>query len=400
MSAPTRILVIDDDRILQKVLQRVLRQEGADVLLASDGHAGLAAAREHHPQLVLCDWNMEGMDGLEVCRRFKSDPELASLFFILLTSRSALTDRVTGLDAGADDFLAKPVEPAELSARVRAGMRLFESNRRLRELSQDLERQKRLLEEEMARAAEYVISILPASIEGPIATESLFLPSQKLGGDCYDFYWLDDDHFVFYMLDVSGHGLAAALPSISIYNLLRSSALAPELRSQPAEVLEALNSFFQMGRQNEQYFTIWYGVYQTSKRTLRYASAGHPPCLLLTTAGNPGSPLLELKTNGLPIGLFEDAMYLERSIHVDAGSVLYLYTDGIYESLEAARSGEDTGGPSWDFAAFSSLLQSTTRGTVPTLEELIATIRLQAGCSHFNDDVSLMQIRFPSDPRT
>jgi sigma-B regulation protein RsbU (phosphoserine phosphatase) len=66
MSPPTRILLIDDDRILQKVLQRVLKKEGADVLLASDGPSGLAMAREHHPQVVLCDWNMDGMDGLEV----------------------------------------------------------------------------------------------------------------------------------------------------------------------------------------------------------------------------------------------------------------------------------------------------------------------------------------------
>jgi sigma-B regulation protein RsbU (phosphoserine phosphatase) len=390
MSPATRILLIDDDRILQQVLQRVLNREGAEVVLASDGPGGLAAARGHHPQLVLCDWNMEGMDGLEVCRRFKADPDLSNVFFILLTSRSALEDRVAGLDSGADDFLAKPVEPAELTARVRAGMRLYESNRSLRQLSRDLDQQKQLLEEEMARAAEYVISILPTSIDGPIATESLFLPSQKLGGDCYDFYWLDDDHFVFYMLDVSGHGLAAALPSISIYNLLRSSALSKEIRSHPEKVLEALNSFFQMGRQNQQYFTIWYGVYQPSSQTLNFASAGHPPCLLLSPMTRSGRSMKELKTNGLPIGLFDDAMYVGQSTQIEPGSLIYLYTDGIYETLTKAGHQPEA----WSFESFSRLMQSGAGSDPPKLEKVIATIQERSGVAHFNDDVSLMQVRF------
>jgi len=395
MSPPTRILLIDDDRILQKVLQRVLKKEGADVLLASDGPSGLAMAREHHPQVVLCDWNMDGMDGLEVCHHFKSDPELSNLFFILLTSRSGLEDRVAGLDSGADDFLAKPVEPAELTARVRSGMRQYESNQSLRQLSLDLDQQRRLLEEEMARAAEYVISILPASIDGPIATDSLFLPSQKLGGDCYDFYWLDEDHFIFYMLDVSGHGLAAALPSISIYNLLRSSALTKEILLQPEKVLASLNSFFQMGRQNEQYFTIWYGVYQPSSQTLRFASAGHPPCLLLSPFAPSGRSMQELKTNNLPIGLFEDATYVEQSTQIQPGSLIYLYTDGIYETM--GQAGPHQFGE-WTFKSFTELMLSTAASDPPALEKVMAAIKQTTGVLHFSDDVSLMRLSFRTAP--
>jgi sigma-B regulation protein RsbU (phosphoserine phosphatase) len=394
MSPPTRILLIDDDRILQQVLQRVLLREGAEVLLASDGPSGLAMAREDQPQVVLCDWNMDGMDGLEVCHRFKADPDLNNIFFILLTSRSGLEDRVAGLDSGADDFLAKPVEPAELTARVRAAMRQYESNQSLRQLSLDLDQQKRLLEEEMARAAEYVISILPTSIDGPIATDSLFLPSQKLGGDCYDFYWLDDDHFIFYMLDVSGHGLAAALPSISIYNLLRSSALSKEILIHPEKVLAALNSFFQMGRQNDQYFTIWYGVYQPSSQTLHFASAGHPPCLLLSPLAQSGRSMQELKTNSLPIGLFDDAMYVGQSTQIEPGSLIYLYTDGIYETMGEGwpQAGD------WNFKSFTRLMQSSAASDTPKLEKVIATIKQKTGVPHFSDDVSLMQIRFGAAP--
>ncbi|MCP9849415.1 PP2C family protein-serine/threonine phosphatase [Cyanobium sp. Morenito 9A2] len=389
MSGPMRLLLIDDDRILQLVLQRVLKREGAEVLLASDGRTGLAMAREHAPHLVLCDWNMEGMDGLEVCRHFKADPQLSAIFFILLTSRSEVKDQVMGLDAGADDFLTKPVEAAELTARVRAGMRLYESNQSLRELSLDLERQKRQLEEEMSRAADYVSSILPSSLKGPISIESLFLPSQRLGGDCYDFYWLDQDHFVVYMLDVSGHGLAAALPSISIHNLLRSNAIDSSIRCHPAQVLENLNAFFQMGQQNEQYFTIWYGVYRPTTRNLTYASAGHPPCFLLPGQAETGESIQQLKTNGMPIGLFEEVTYLEQVQSILPGSLIYLYTDGIYECLPS-----DNQRVTWDLDQFKNHLLATSLPEPPALPALLAEIRQLSGSPTFNDDVSLMQIRF------
>ncbi|MEA5443725.1 response regulator [Cyanobium gracile] len=155
MTASTRILLIDDDRVLQTVLERLLRREGADVLVASTGQEGLSLARRYLPQLVICDWCMAEMDGLEVCRTFKADPELAACFFILLTSRAGIQDRVAGLDAGADDFLIKPVDPGELNARVRSGLRLYESSRLLRVISQDLADQKRRLEDELSQAADW-----------------------------------------------------------------------------------------------------------------------------------------------------------------------------------------------------------------------------------------------------
>jgi sigma-B regulation protein RsbU (phosphoserine phosphatase) len=400
MTPATRILLIDDDRVLQTVLDRILRGQGAEVLVASSGRDGLALARRHHPQLVICDWCMAEMDGLEVCRTFKEDPELASIFFILLTSRGAIEDRVAGLDAGADDFLIKPVDSSELTARVRAGMRLYESNRQLREISQDLAAQKRRLEEELSSAADYVRSILPEPLEGEVAIDCLFLPSSQLGGDCLDFYWLDDQHLVMYVLDVSGHGLAAALPSISVHNLLRTQARLHQLNpagqspgnsngllQRPAEVLRYLNQLFQSSDQNSQYFTIWFGVFDISQGQLRYATAGHPPALLQATSANGDREWQELKAPGMPIGLFQEAVYEDRLVSITAPSQLVLYTDGMYEIPLAD-------GSLWDHISFRRLLQERFDSGRTGLAELVREIQSRCGVEHFPDDASAIRIRF------
>ena len=129
LSVPkVKILVIDDDRIIQLILKKTLQEQSYEVILASSGEQGIKQAYKYHPALIICDWLMDEMDGLEVCRRIKSDPYLSITFFILLTSRKAVEDRVEGLDTGADDFLVKPIEVSELKARVRSGLRLYQTN--------------------------------------------------------------------------------------------------------------------------------------------------------------------------------------------------------------------------------------------------------------------------------
>jgi len=141
-----KILVIDDDKVIQMILQKALQGQGYEVILASSGVMGVEEAHRHHPALIICDWQMDEMDGLEVCRLIKSEPTLSTAFFILVTGRTAIEDKVKGLDNGADDFLNKPIDVSELKARVRAGLRLYRSNQELKKLAQDLQIQKQLLE--------------------------------------------------------------------------------------------------------------------------------------------------------------------------------------------------------------------------------------------------------------
>ncbi len=146
-----KILIADDHSTIRLLLKKQLQPEGYEIAVATNGKEALQLAKELRPALIICDWMMPEMDGLEVCRQLKSDKELASTFFILLTAKGEITDRVEGLDAGADDFLSKPVEPSELLARVRAGIRLFNSQKELIKTNQKLSQTLRDLQHTQAQ---------------------------------------------------------------------------------------------------------------------------------------------------------------------------------------------------------------------------------------------------------
>jgi len=379
----SQILIIDDDTTIQIVLMRALEAQGYNVAIASDGKTGLALAQQLKPALIVCDWMMPGYDGLEVCRQVKADQNLSTTFFILLTSRVAIEDRIQGLDTGADDFLAKPIEINELQARVRAGLRLHL-------LSQDLQMQKQLLENELAEAASYVRSLLPDPLTGDVSIDSRFIPSSQLGGDCFDYFWLDPDYLAVYLLDVSGHGLGAALPSITVLNLLRSQSLPTVNFYQPHDVLRGLNETFQMDSQHDKYFTIWYGVYNRVKRQLTYASAGHPPAILILPSRPSGIPaddaFNKLGTPGIPIGMIPDANFVSDRCDIPIGSALYVYSDGIYDLPNALNQS------AWGLGAFLNLLVHNAHSM--GLDQILETVQSQSSSSNFSDDLSILKIVF------
>jgi phosphoserine phosphatase RsbU/P len=372
------ILIVDDDPVSQLMLKRILGQQGYRVEIAQNGREGVQKAQSLQPALVICDWMMPIMDGLEVCRFIKTHPQLCTSFFILLTSRTDLDDRIEGLNAGADEFLAKPINMNELKARVRAGLRLHQ-------LNQDLQAQKQALENELAEAVGYVRSLLPAPMQTPLQIESLFLPSRQLGGDCFDYFWLAPETLVIYLLDVSGHGLGAALPSVSVLNLLRSQSLQDVDYAEPGEVLTALNQAFQMSNHDNKYFTIWYGAYHLPTQTLTYASAGHPPALLWTAQG---SQCQHLKTPGFPVGLFSEADYTSRQCQIPPCSLMYVMSDGVYEISQPD-------GDIWGLDAFEALLQDNLAYYNQPLSQILSNIQASANATAFADDFSLLKIQFP-----
>jgi len=375
----TRILVIEDDSTMQTILQKALQSEGHTVDIASGGEAGLQKAHEKPPDLIICDWMMPIVDGLEVCRRVKADPKLSTTFFILLTARGSVEDRVHGLDTGADDFLTKPIEIPELQARVRAGLRLHQ-------MSEDLQTQKQLLEKELMEAAAYVQSLLPAPLNDRISIDSRFIPSSQLGGDCFDYSWLDPDYLSMYLLDVSGHGLGSALPSITVLNLLRSQSLPSVNFYQPHSVLRALNETFQMDDQNDKYFTIWYGVYNRVRRQLVYSSAGHPPAILVTPSSGGTVQIKKLKTPGMPIGMMPDEMYVSNRCDIPQDSLLYIFSDGIYDLPGQADL------PVWNFNTFTDLLANLQAAT--NLDVLLQEVHTLSQTTTLGDDLSILKVTF------
>jgi sigma-B regulation protein RsbU (phosphoserine phosphatase) len=374
----TQVLVIDDDPALRQLVQRSLTQQGYDVVAVDNGADGIQQAKAMRPAVILCDWMMPEVDGLEVCRQVKADANLAMTFFMLLTARADSQDRVQGFDSGADDFLAKPINLEELQARIRAAMRIYR-------LNQDLLEQKQRLEAELSEAADYVRSLLPDPMQDPIQIESRFLPSLQLGGDCFDYYWLDPDYLQIFLLDISGHGLGAALPSVTILNSLRSQILPEVNFYRPEKVLAALNETFQMTEQNNKYFTIWYGVYNRQKRLLTYASAGHPPAVLVSCDADDGQNVQQLATPNPPVGLFDDLQFTCDRCVVPQESQLYVFSDGIYECMTSQSK------HGWDLDQLIALL---SRQPTQSLDSILQHVKNHNGIDTFDDDLSLLRCYF------
>ncbi|MBD2414510.1 regulator [Nostoc calcicola FACHB-389] len=393
-----KILVIDDDPTVRAVLKSTLKKQGYDVTVASNGEEGITQAQLLRPALIICDWMMSQVDGLEVCRRIRVDPELATTFFILLTARGAARgeeeDRVRGLDAGADEFISKPIEMNELKARVRAGLRLHQLNQDLQSkkqaletLNQDLRTQKQILEAELAEAADYVRSLLPSPLVGAVTTEDLFIPSAQLGGDCFGHNWIDDDRLAIYLLDVSGHGVGSALLSVSVLNVLRSQSLPNTNFCQPSQVLKALNHAFQMRKHGDKYFTIWYGVYHRLKRQLIYANAGHPPALLLSSTSTKNIQVQQLTSLDLPIGFLPDVEFENAVFEIKENSTLYIFSDGAYEI-------QQPDGKILGLDAFINLLTTCSQTNICNLNQLLANILSFNAQNNLDDDLSLVKVNF------
>lgn len=264
---------------------------------------------------------------------------------------------------------------------LRAGRQVFRFERVHR---QDVERALRLAND-LDVAAGYVLALLPPPLtSGPVRTAWHFAPSVELGGDGFGYAWLDADTFVCYLIDVSGHGAGSAMHSVTVLNLLRQRALPGADFANPADVLAHLNARFQMDAHSELYFTMWYGVYRPSRRTLTYASAGHHPAYLVPADRSDAQPL-RLRT--LAIGLMTDTAYTTGETTVPPGAALYLFSDGAYEI-------DMPDGAMWGLTDFVPLL---TAGTQPETTEpvrLYRAVTRAAGRDPLADDFSMLVLSF------
>lgn len=249
---------------------------------------------------------------------------------------------------------------------------------KLQRMLEALEQTRHRLENELAEAASYVRSLLPDPLTGSIETHWCYLPCSHLGGDGFGYHWLDPEVLAVYLLDVSGHGVGSALLSISVLNVLRTQLLAGTDFHDPSAVLEGLNRAFPMARNNEKYFTIWYGVYHQPSRSLTYASGGHHAAVLISDQGEG----LHLQTGGPIIGVVPDLKYPSARIKVPSPAEIYLFSDGVYE---IARP--DGGWQSRE--EFSRFLQEHQ----PSIETIVTRMRELHGIEEFEDDFSLLKIK-------
>src|SRR5262249_13526052 len=217
---------------------------------------------------------------------------------IVLSSKEEPVIKAQAFALGANDYLVKLPDRVELVARVRYHSRAYLSQLERDEAYRQLAESQRLMAEELAQASRYVQSLLPPPLTGAVRADWRFVPSTQLGGDMFGYHWLDDDHLALYLLDVSGHGVGSSLLAVSATNVLASQALPGTDFRDPGRVLSRLNDVFQMERQHNKYFTIWYGVYRRRDRVLAWSNGGHPAPLLWTGPTPLQAAMQQLKATG------------------------------------------------------------------------------------------------------
>ena len=385
------VLLIDDQPMIGEAVRRMLAGEPDIVFHYNrDAAKALEVADRLKPTVILQDLVMPDIDGLTLVKTFRAHEPTHETPLIVLSTKEEPTVKAEAFALGANDYIVKLPDRLELLARIRyhshGSINLLQRNEAYQAL---LESQRRLANE-MTQAAHYVKSILPDKLKkGNIITDWRFIPSAELGGDSFGYHWLDDDHFAFYLLDVSGHGVGSALLSVSAMNALRSQALPQTDFRLPGQVLGALNNAFQMDQQNGLFFTIWYGVFHKPTRRIDYSGGGHPPVLLFNGPVNDQAVLEVLEASGPMIGAVPDLEFQTNSTSLNAYAKLFLYSDGVYEIERIDKT-------MWPFNDFIEFMKQGPHdhSGESKMDRLIAHDREIQGREEFVDDCSIVEIQF------
>ena len=388
-SASGSLLIVDDNEANRALLARRLRRQGYTVSLAENGRQALEKLRGRRFDLVLLDVIMPEMGGYHVLEKMKQDPLLRHLPVIMISALDDLEMLARCIQKGAEDYLSKPFDAVLLRARIGSSLEKKRLHDQEEETYRALVESQKHLAAELAEAAGYVKSLLPAPLQGEVTTDWRYIPSSQLGGDAFGYRWLDGDHFAIFLLDVCSHGVGAALLSISVMNLLRSQNLPGVDFGNPGEVLTALNRAFGMESQNNLYFTMWYGVADKSTRQLLYSSGGHPPAILVTGPDRAGAQVEKLKTPGSPVGTFPDTVYPVQTTTLQPFNRLFVFSDGAYEIVR-----QD--GSMLTLEEFIQHLAERTADGGDDLPSTLCYLERARGISTFEDDLALVEVSLRS----
>jgi sigma-B regulation protein RsbU (phosphoserine phosphatase) len=326
---------------------------------------------------------MPGIDGREVLRRIKTDDHLRHVPVIMISALDQIESVVTCIEQGAEDYLPKPFNPVLLRARIGSSL----ERKRLRDAEQAafkaLQESQQKLAAELSEAAAYVQGVLPAPLsEGAVRTAWEFLPSSSLGGDAFGYATLADGRFSTCLLDVCGHGVGAALLSISVLNVIRAESLPGVDFSDPGAVLAGLNAAFPMEKHGEMFFTAWCGIYDPQTRIMRFAAGGHPPAVVVKADGS--TELLAAR--GPVIGAVPGMKFSTAEAVIPPDSRIFVFSDGAYEIArhDGSMMGHDD---------LRTLLSSAPeKNAVPWVMDRLREINPHPV---FDDDVSLLELVLP-----
>lgn len=403
-----RILIAEDERITRASLARQLQQWGHAVVASEDGETAWERFKAEDFDLVITDWEMPRLSGLELIQRIRETPAASYVYVIMLTSRSDKADVVRGIEIGADDFLCKPFDREELRVRLLAGTRIVNLERALQRQNAVLRDANERIRHGLRAAARVQQSMLPrANTSTPqVRTAWKYVPTEELAGDAVGLHLIDDRYLVAYVIDVSGHGVPAALLSVTAMHemepesegksVLRDMTAAGGIGTVqwPARVAAEMNRRFRASDYDGLFLTMVLSVLDTRTGRFWFTSAGHPPPIVLR-----GEQVIPHEcTGGFPIAILDGVDYEDVVIQLAPGDRVFLYSDGLPEQSEPAAKelfGNDR---------LVSLLQEHHR-TAPdaAVGQIIDAVARWGKETSFADDVSLVLIEWlgpVTDPAT
>jgi sigma-B regulation protein RsbU (phosphoserine phosphatase) len=405
------ILIVDDEELNSEALARRLQGRGFVVSVANSGRKAIELLGERRFDLVLLDIMMPGMSGLEVLKFLRRVDSLLDLPIVMVTARGEREDMVEALELGANDYVTKPIDFPVVLARIRTQLALRRAVAKATALEQKLGARNKELEtaareraeanerisqdlEAAARVQQAFLPVIPRAVPGA-RLGWVFRPCGQLAGDFLNVFRLGDRHLGLCILDVNGHGVAAALVSVAAGHLLARMSVPPPVAGRrrlggakatlvsPAEVARQLNKQLSGKAALGHPFTLLYGVLDLDQGEFRFVSAGHPGPVHLPADGEP--TLLEV--TGLPVGV-GGGNYREQVLKFRPGSRLLLYTDGVTEARNT--DGEHFG----TRRMLAALDQTRHTPLAESLDALLRAVEQWCGDSPRHDDISMLAVEF------
>jgi len=390
-----KLLVVDDNEMNRDMLSRRLTRKGHTVEQAEDGKAALERIKKQSFDVILLDIMMPGIDGLEVLKTIRESRSVTELPIIMVTARDDTTDIVQALKLGASDYITKPLDFPVVLARVQTQLYL----KRARDA---LETANRRMRQDLEAAARVQRTLLPGKLPMKQGVQFAWRsrPCNELGGDSLNIFEIDDHHIGMFILDVSGHGVPAALLAVTVthtlsFNVHQFSVLTdpsddPSGYSiiNPSRAAKRLNRLYPMDPKTLHYFVILYGILNTETNRFRFVSAGMPGPIVLRR----DEPAEIEDAPCVPIGLLEDSTYEEQVIDLKAGDRLFLHSDGIYEE-------HDPSGEPFGRNRLRTAIENTRKmGLQTSIDAIIDDVVVWKGNDNLSDDVSIVTFEIAHTP--
>jgi sigma-B regulation protein RsbU (phosphoserine phosphatase) len=328
-----QILVVDDDGMSRKILTQLLTSAGYLCDQCEDGAKALEIIHARQPSLLLLDYDMPGLNGAEVLERLRSDndPAIAQIPAIMLTGHGSEASEVRCLQAGANDFVTKPINDAVLRARIETQLRLRSMRRQLERQNDELEEWRHNLERDLAAARltqQSLIPNKPPRLPGwQVAT--CYRPVIQVGGDIYGWLPMKEGRILFWIADGTGHGAAAALLTTLAKLLFHHGSVEHDT---PARIMEAVNHDFRSIVRARSFMTAMCVAVDPKTGRASVVGAGHPPLLVVRHDCATES----IASVAPPLGLLEHPEFAETLTHLESGDAFLLYTDGLLGSRKDA----------------------------------------------------------------